>query len=138
MGLALARLAGWGVARLVSAALDGEILRLSKLDEQSLLMEIARQDDPEVALRKRDDIIRHGQATVDRWLPKTRALICPHRDIILKAADSPEITVITTVAGYLAGGLPGALVKPVATLVVKRGIQLLCGNLSLKGAIATS
>jgi len=114
-------------------AVDLDIMRLSKLDEPSLLIEIARQDNAGLAVGRRDELIQHGQATVDRFLPRARALICPHRDTIVKVADSPEVIVIATVAGYLAGGLPGALVKPIATLVVKRGIQLLCGNSVLKG-----
>lgn len=135
MGLAMARLAGWGFARLVSAgidhAVDSEILRLSKLDEPALLMEIAVKDNAVVALEKPDDLIQSGQATVQRLLPKARALICPHRYRLITLVDSPEVTVISTVVGYLMGGLPGALVKPLATLLVKRGIQSLCSNSSL-------
>ena len=128
VGLALARAASWGAGRLTVVLLTGdpEIRRLSELDERSLLMEIARRDDAAVGLVRPDDLVRSGQATVERLLPGARALICPHRDAILAVVDSPEVTVIATVAGYLVGGLPVALVKPVATLLVRRGIPLLC------------
>lgn len=134
MGLAMARLAGWGVARLVSAGVDRtdfEIRRLSKLDEPALLMEIAFKDNAAVVLTKPDDVIQSGQATVQRLLPQARALICPHRSTLITLVNSPEVTVISAVVGYLMGGLPGALVIPVATLLVKRGIQSLCSNSSL-------
>ena len=132
VGLAIARAAGWGVGRLTSAVLDGsfdpEIRRLSKLDERSLLMEIAVRDNADIALTPPDKIIRQGEATVNRVLPKARALICPHRETLVKIIDSPEVAIISTVVGYLTGDLPGALVKPVATLLVKRGIWLVCGK----------
>jgi hypothetical protein len=132
IGLALAKGAAWGVAQLVSRGIDGgfdvEIRRLSKLDEPSLLVEIARRDDAAAALVPRAEAIRRGRTVVDRLLPKARALICPHRDTLLKVTDSPEVAVIGAVAGYLIGGVPGALVKPVATVVVKRGLPLLCGD----------
>jgi len=140
VGLALAKAAGWGFARLAIAGtqrvVDSEILRLSMLDEPALLMEIARADNAGVALDKPDDIIQiqYGQATVHRWLPKVRTLICPHRHRLLTMVDSPEVEIITTVVAYLVGGLPGALVKPLATLLVKRGISSLCGNSSLSAA----
>jgi hypothetical protein len=135
VGLAMARAAGWGIARLTTSALDGtldlEIKRLLRLDEPSLLIEIARTDGAGVAPTdlspgQRAQLLQQGQATVDRVLPKARALVCPHRNALVKLIDSPEIVMVTTVAGYLVGGLPGALVKPIATLLVKRGIWLLC------------
>ncbi len=130
VGLALARAAGWGIGRLTVAALDGdlEIRRLSRLDERSLLIEIARQEPAAGGLAGPDDLVRRGQATVERFLPRARARICPHRDAILQVVDSPEASVIATVAGYLSGSLPVALVKPIATLLVKRGLPLLCGD----------
>ena len=132
VSLAVAKAAGWGFARLTVAGIeriDPEILRLSKLDEPALLKEIARRDNADT-LGKPDDIrIQYGQATVDRLLPKARALICPHRSRLLAIVDSPEVTIISTVVSFLVGGgLPGALIKPLATLLVKRGILLLCGN----------
>ena len=132
LGLHLAKVTGMGVARLTAAVIergaDAEIFRLSKLDEPALLMEIARKDNADIALGKPDEIVQYGQATVHRLLPKARALICPHRYRLLMMVDSPEVTVIAAVAGYLMGGLPGTLVKPVATLLVKRGMPLLCDN----------
>jgi len=135
VGLALARVAGWGAARLTVAGMDragdlAEFRRLSRLDQRSLLIEIAGRDNAQVELDKPDDLVQQGQATVDRLLPKARALICPHRDTVDKVLDSPEFIVAATVAGYLAGGLPGALVNPVASLLAKRGIPLLCGKSS--------
>jgi hypothetical protein len=131
MGLTLARAAAWGIAQLVSRGIDGgfEIRRLSKLDEPSLLVEIARRDNANVAL-DRPHQIQHGRATVNRLLPKAQALICPHRDVLLRAVGSPEVPVIAAVAGFLAGGLPIALVNPIATLLVKRGLPALCGKSS--------
>jgi hypothetical protein len=135
MGQVLARAAVWGAAQLMTYGIDHalEIRRLRKLDEPSLLIEIARRDNANVALDK-PDLIQYGRTTVNRLLPKAQALICPHRDVLLRAVGSPEVTVIATVAGYLAGGLPGALVNPIATLLVKRGVPSLCGNSSPSAA----
>jgi hypothetical protein len=131
MGLALVRVASWGVGRLITYGFDRapEIRRLSKLDEPSLLVEIAHRDNANVALDK-PHLIQYGQATVDGLLPRARALICPHRNVILEAVSSPEIKVITTVADLLVPGVPIALVNPVAALLVKRGLPLLCGKSS--------
>ena len=131
VGLALARAAGWAVARLTAATLDGsfdpEIRRLSRLDEPSLLIEIALRDNANIAINGPNNLIEQGEATVDRLRPTLRALICPHRETIHKVVDSPELTVISTVVVYLTGGtVPEALVKPIAALVVKRGMWLIC------------
>jgi hypothetical protein len=131
VGLAVAKVAGWGFAQLMIAGserIDPEIFRLSKLDEPALLMEIARKDNPDVVGQPDDIKQQWGQAIVDRWLPKARALICPHRYTLLTMVDSPEVKIIGAVAGWLVGGLPGTLVNPVATYLVKRGIPALCGN----------
>jgi len=135
IGRAVVQLAGWGVGRLtVTAAerIDPEIFRLSKLNEPALLIEIARADTPDVAaFNKLDDITKtqQGDASVHRWLPKARALICPHRFTILAIVDSPEVKVISTVATCLTtGGMAVPLANALGTWLVKRGIQSLCRN----------
>jgi hypothetical protein len=107
---------------------DPELEYLVTLDEESLLMEIAMADDPHLALHAPDDLIDYGRAAVARVLPQARALICPHHSSIKGLLSSPEFEVITTVAAYLVAGLAGALVKPLATYLVKRGIEPLCAN----------
>jgi hypothetical protein len=103
---------------------DPELEHLASLDESSLLMQIALADNAELALYGPEDLIAYGRATVERLLPLARALICPHR----AALDAPEVEVIMTVAAYLLAGLAGAIVKPLATYLVKRGIEPLCAN----------
>jgi hypothetical protein len=132
VGLTLAKAAAYGIARLTGAGIDrlDDIRRLSKLDEPSLLVEIAHRDNANPALDKPHKI-QYGRATVNRLLPKAQALICPHRDVLLRAIGSPEIPLILSVANHLAGGtLPVDLVNPIATLLVKRGLPLLCGKSS--------
>jgi hypothetical protein len=85
-------------------------------------MEIALADNPELALYAPEDLVVYGRATVERLLPTARGLICPHRTRF----DAPEFEILTTVAAYLVAGLPGALVKPLAAWLVKRGIGPLC------------
>ena len=133
VGLAVAKVAGYAVGRLTVAGIqyaDAEILRLSKLNGPALLREIARADTPDVAaFDKLDDSTKtqQGDATVRRWLPKARALICPHRSTILAIVDSPEVKVISTVAAYLTtGGMAIPLANSLGTWLVKRGITALC------------
>jgi hypothetical protein len=131
MGQVLARAAAIGIAQLMSRGIDGgfEIRRLSKMDEPSLLVEIARLDNANPAL-DRPHQIQYGRATVKRLLPKAQALICPHREVLLRAVSSPEVPAIASVANLLAGGVPITLVNHVATVLVKRGLPLLCDKWS--------
>jgi hypothetical protein len=102
--------------------MDSDLERLATADDEALLMEIALADNPELALYAPEDLIAYGRATVARLLPTARALICPHSSKF----DSPEFEILTTVAAYLVAGLPGALAKPLAAYLVKRGIKPLC------------
>lgn len=101
----LAILAARGVGRLVVAATDGtirrELERLTRADEPTVLMEIARR----------------ARAAGSADSTQIRARVARAR-----AAGA------AAVAGYLAGDLTGALVSPMAVLVVKRGMQALCGS----------
>jgi hypothetical protein len=103
---------------------DPDLEELARLDEESLLMQIALADNPELVLYAPDDLIEYGRSIVDRLLPQARALICPHQ----AALESPEVEIITTVAAYLVAGLGGALVKPLAAYLVRRGIRPLCAT----------
>jgi len=141
VGLAFAKAFGWGIGRASAwgiETLDREILQLSRLDEPALLVVIGRRGNrPEVAVGLEalgvggadlgGDAAGRGSTIVEGLLPWARARICPHRDRILAMVDSPEVAVIRSAAGWLVDGLPGALVAPMATLLVKRGLPLLCG-----------
>ena len=149
IGLTLARLIGHGAAYFFNRAVDGDLPRLLKLPEPVLLGEIAERELASRAPDKmpshinRDDLVQYtqtivkgwhpdelvqfGQTVVDRWRPKIRALICPHRDGLVKALGSSEYKLTAAVAGYLVGDLPGLLVEHLATLVVRHGLPTLCG-----------
>lgn len=160
VGLAMVKAAAWGIAQLATRAVDGgvdpDLLRLSRMDDRSLLAEIARRENAdararamverlrpteplnarEMALRWAEQPVvedagklsRQGRSILDGVMPKARALICPHRARILAAADSPQIEIMANVAGYLTGGLSGAIVKPVAVALVRWGLPALCGE----------
>jgi hypothetical protein len=131
VGLAIARAFGWGTGQLASrgiGALDGDILRLGRLDEPALLAEIGRRGDgPAGGAHRAGDLAGQGRAIVEGLLPRARALICPHQDTIAAMVGGPEADIVRVVVGYLQFGLPFALLAPVATLLVKRGLPLLCG-----------
>jgi hypothetical protein len=130
VGQAVARAFAWGAGQLASRgidALDLDVGWLSRLDEPALLEEIARRDEaasptPEPG----GDRAARGRAIVDGLLPLVRGQVCPHRDAILAVVGAPEVDVIKGVAACLHLGVP-ALVAPVATLLVKRGLPWLCG-----------
>jgi hypothetical protein len=132
MGLAFAKILAPQVAQLPSRArglaLDLEIRRLSKLDERSVLIEIARRDNnADIPLDKPDQAVEYGLATVHRMLPWARGLICPHRDKLLNMVDSPEVVIIRSVVTWLTPDPTQKLIPAFATYVVKRGILSLCG-----------
>jgi hypothetical protein len=70
--------------------------------------------------------MRSGRATVDRMLPWIRGQVCPHRDMLVKVAQSDEAKLVIGVVGLVGHGPGVALVTAVSTYLVKRGIPLLC------------
>ena len=132
IGVNLAKLVSMGAAQLatrgIPRALDRDIARLVKLDEPALLVEIAHRDGAtRIPFARPDEKLRSGRATVDRMLPWIRGRVCPHRDTLVKVAQSDEAKLVTAVVVLVGHGPPGvALVTAVSTYLVKRGIPLLC------------
>lgn len=89
-------------------------------------MEIAHADNAPASMQKRDDLIQYGRRSADLFLPKARILICPHRQQLLTAVDFQSADLIAGVFQLLCGNLPTSLAKPLAALIVKNGLNLLC------------
>lgn len=127
---AATRLVGWAATRLFQEGVGLkdrlELRRLNRLDEPALFMEIARADNAPASMQKREDLIQYGRKSADRLLPKARSLICPHRQKLLTAVDFQGEDVIAGVFQILCGNVPTSLAKPLAALIVKNGLNLLC------------
>jgi hypothetical protein len=93
-----------------------------QMDADDLLAEIAIAADPDAALHSPDALLAKGRAVLAELRPRLRALVCPHRELL----DGPEAQLALAVSGYLLGGIPAALVQPIAVYLVKRGLRLLC------------
>lgn len=131
ISVSLAKLVTMGTAQLVTRGLprvlDRDVARLVKFDEPALLVEIAHRDPTaRIPFAGRDEEMRSGRATVDRMLPWIRAQVCPHRDMLVKVAQSDEVKLVTAVVGVVGPGPGIAVVTAVSTYLVKQGIPLLC------------
>ncbi|MFG1607912.1 hypothetical protein [Actinoplanes sp. NPDC049265] len=126
----LVRLVGWGTNRLFYGALDLkdrlELRRLNRLDESSLLVEIAHRNNPPALLQSSEDLVRYGRQVANRLLPGARRLICPHRQTLLSAVEPQGADVVAGVFELLSGNVPTSLAKPLAALIVRRGLAALC------------
>jgi hypothetical protein len=106
---------------------DRELLaHYLEMDDDDLLADIAIASDPEAALHSPDALLAKGRAVVAELRPQLRKLICPYARVL----EGPEIELGLAISGFLVGGVPGALVQPLAAYVVKRGLRVLCADVA--------
>jgi hypothetical protein len=103
---------------------EESLARYLEMEPPDLLAEIAIASDPDAALHSPDALLAKGRAIVDELRPQVRNLVCPHQKVL----DGPEAQVALAVSGFLLGGVPGAIIQPLAVYVVKRGLRLFCSD----------
>jgi hypothetical protein len=106
---------------------DSELLaHYLGMGDDDLIAEIAVAADPDAALHSPDALLAKGRAVIAELMPRLRELVCPYANIM----EGPELELGLAISGYLLGGVPGALVQPLAAFVVKRGLRTLCADLA--------
>jgi hypothetical protein len=103
---------------------DEELARYLEMEPPDLLAEIAIASDPDAPLYSPDALLAKGRAVVTELLPQIQDLVCPHQNVL----DGPEAQVALAISGFLLGGVPGAVIQPLAVYIVKRGLRRLCGD----------
>jgi hypothetical protein len=127
IGRAFVQFGGWAVGNLISRTFDADIdiARLLRLSERSLLKEVGRRSDPSRRLRS-EEAVDKGRSTIERLQPVIQARLCPQREALLAMLGAPETQIATTIWQLLEPGVVSALARPIAVLIVKRGIGHAC------------
>ena len=92
------------------------------LNDEELLMEIARLADPRAPLSSPPRLIAKGTAVVEQQLDHIRTVVCPRKELI----NSPEFALGTVILGVLVNHLTLGLASAVAAYIAKRGVIWLC------------
>ena len=96
---------------------------LLELDDDALLIEIARLSDPRAPLGNPSSMIAAGRAIVAGQLERIRGVVCPRKEFL----NAPGFELATAVVGALLDHMSLGLASAVAAYTAKRGVRWLCG-----------
>lgn len=95
-----------------------------QMDEEDLLLEIGRQEQPAVTLHSPASLKRKAQKTLKHLLPRIRKNICKQKDL----HNLPEFALAMEIVAVISQSVPIGVACAVAAYLAKRGFEVLCSE----------